>query len=65
MSDGKKSIYLVSTTCLCGGDLSANGDGLLAHSLPLCEDFEKTETVKDAAELLERCRLKNGAKAQA
>jgi hypothetical protein len=60
-----RPVYLVSTRCLCGGELSANGDGLLAHSLPFCEHFDKVETTKDAADLLERCRLKNDAKARA
>lgn len=61
----KKEIHLLSTTCLCGGELSANGDGVLAHSMPLCEHFDKVETMHDAADLLKRCRLKNGASAKA
>lgn len=63
--DEKKSLFLRSTTCLCGGELSAGDEGVLAHSMPMCEHFNKVVTVKDAADLLERCRVKNDARARA
>lgn len=56
---------LASTKCLCGGTIAASMSGVLAHTYPLCEEFEKAETVKDAADLLERCRIKNSGAARA
>lgn len=55
-----REIEALSTTCLCGGTLGVSeDDGLLVHSLPTCRDYDAVQTVGDAAELLERCRLRH------